>query len=83
LIALFHTGVGLTVHLRGRMWMYFLKRLHPPRLQTTQFGFASYTGLVAALLFLALLLVSNDVSLRSLGIKRWRLCSGLATSHLR
>ena len=72
LIALFHTGVGLTVHLRGRMWMYFLKRLHPPKLQTTQFGFANYTGLIAALLFLALLLVSNDVSLRSLGIKRWK-----------
>lgn len=71
-IALFHTGVGLTVHLRGRMWMYFLKGLHPPRLQTTQFGFANYTGLVAALLFLVLLLVSNDISLRSLGIKRWK-----------
>jgi sulfoxide reductase heme-binding subunit YedZ len=69
LIALFHTGVGLTVHLRGRMWMYFLKRLHPPRMQTTQFGFANYTGLIAALLLLALLLVSNNVSLRSLGLK--------------
>jgi sulfoxide reductase heme-binding subunit YedZ len=72
LIALFHTGVGLTVHLRGRMWMYFLKGLHPPRLQTTQFGFANYSGLIAALLLLALLVVSNDVSLRRLGIKRWK-----------
>lgn len=72
LIALFHTGVGLTVHLRGRMWMYFLKRLHPPVLQSTVFGFANYTGLIAAMLLLLLLLISNDVSLRNLGVRRWK-----------
>jgi sulfoxide reductase heme-binding subunit YedZ len=72
LVALFHTGVGLTVHLRGRMWMYFLKRLHPPVLQSTLFGFANYTGLIAAMLLLLLLLISNDVSLRNLGVKRWK-----------
>jgi sulfoxide reductase heme-binding subunit YedZ len=36
--AILHTIVGLTVHLRGRMWMYFFKGLHPLRLQDTQFG---------------------------------------------
>ena len=37
-LAIVHTAVGLTVHLRGRMWMYFFKRLHPPRLQSNAFG---------------------------------------------
>ncbi len=72
LLALFHTGFGLTVHLRGRMWMYFFKSLHPLTLQNTRFGFANYTGLVAALLFLMLLVISNDISLRSLGVSYWK-----------
>jgi sulfoxide reductase heme-binding subunit YedZ len=72
ILALFHTAVGLTVHLRGRMWMYFFKKLHPLVLQKTQFGFANYIGLIAALLFAGLLLLSNDLSLRSFGIQRWK-----------
>ena len=72
LLAVVHTGVGLTVHLRGRMWMYFLKRLHPIKLQNTAFGAANYTGLVAALLFVMLLVISNDLSLRGLGPRRWK-----------
>lgn len=72
ILALAHTGVGLTVHLRGRMWMYFFKRLHPLAIQNTKFGFANYVGLIAAFLFLLLLVISNDISLRSLGIGRWK-----------
>jgi sulfoxide reductase heme-binding subunit YedZ len=72
LLAVFHTCVGLTVHLRGRMWMYFLRRLHPPAIQNSTFGFANYTGLVAALLFAMLLAISNDWSLRSLGMHKWK-----------
>lgn len=72
MLALLHTGVGLTVHLRGRMWMYFVDRLHPLKLQETRFGFANYTGLGSALLFLILLAISNDFSLRHLGIPRWK-----------
>src|SRR5229473_8623406 len=71
-LAILHTAVGLTVHLRGRMWMYFFKSLHPLKLQNTQFGFANLVGLGAALLFLMLLVISNDVSLRALGIRRWK-----------
>lgn len=70
ILAILHTGIGLTVHLRGRMWMYFFKRLHP--LQDTQFGFANFTGLAAALLFLMLLAISNNLSLRALKTKRWK-----------
>jgi sulfoxide reductase heme-binding subunit YedZ len=54
ILAILHTVIGLTVHLRGRMWMYFFKQFHPLRLQNTQFGFANFTGLAAALLFLML-----------------------------
>ena len=70
--ALIHTAVGLSVHLRGRTWMYFFKKLHPLMLQNTRFGFANYAGLVAATLFAGLLLLSNDLSLRSLGLRRWK-----------
>lgn len=72
ILAILHTGVGLTVHLRGRMWMYFFKRLHPLELQNTQFGFANFAGIGAALLFVMLLVISNDISLRALGIGRWK-----------
>jgi sulfoxide reductase heme-binding subunit YedZ len=72
ILAIVHTGIGLTVHLRGRMWMYFFKALHPLHLQNTQFGFANFTGLAAALLFLMLLAISNDFSLRTLKANRWK-----------
>jgi len=88
LLALLHTGVGLTVHLRGRMWMYFLKQRHPLKLQTGLFGSANDLGLLSALLFLMLLVISNDLSLRSLGLQRWKSLQrwtyaavGLAIAH--
>lgn len=71
-LALVHTAVGLTVHLRGRMWMYFFKRLHPLHIQNNAFGAANYAGLAAALLFVMLLAISNDVSLRGMGTARWK-----------
>ncbi len=87
-LAIVHTGVGLTVHLRGRMWMYFVKRFHPLRIQNNQFGLANYTGLIAALLFLMLLIISNDLSLRKLGTNRWKglqryayVAAGLSVVH--
>jgi sulfoxide reductase heme-binding subunit YedZ len=72
MLAILHSAIGLTVHLRGRTWMYFFKRLHPVQLQTTQFGFANYTGLGAALFFLLLIAISNDLSLRAMKTKRWK-----------
>ncbi len=70
ILAIFHTIVGLNVHLRGRMWLYFVNDHH--RLRRDLFGFGNYTGLVAALLFLLLLTLSNDVSLRKLDPKKWK-----------
>jgi sulfoxide reductase heme-binding subunit YedZ len=65
-----HTAVGLNVHLRGRMWLYFVDaRRH---LRRDIFGFGNYTGAIAALVLVLLLALSNDVSLRKLGPERWK-----------
>jgi methionine sulfoxide reductase heme-binding subunit len=72
LLATLHTIVGLTVHLRGRMWMYFVKVLHPLRVQVSLFGLANYLGAVAMLVLLLLMLISNDLSVRRLGTARWK-----------
>jgi sulfoxide reductase heme-binding subunit YedZ len=72
ILALLHTSIGLTVHLRGRMWMYFLKQVHPLKLQNTRFGLANYMGLVAAILFVMLLALSNNFSLRFLTTRKWK-----------
>jgi methionine sulfoxide reductase heme-binding subunit len=89
---LFHTGVGQFVHLRGRPWLYYLydisreKHLLPFRHDV--FGFANDTGLLAALILLALLATSNDASLRKLGTPGWKslqrwnyACFGLTAAH--
>lgn len=72
ILAILHTAVGLTVHLRGRMWMYFFQHLHPLAIQNNKFGAANFLGLASALLFLLLLAISNDISLRALGLQRWK-----------
>jgi len=72
---LVHTAIGLTVHFRGRMHLYFFPEPGHPRiagLRTDLFGAANDTGLVAAVLLLLLALISNDVALRGLGVARWR-----------
>ncbi len=68
--ALVHTVVGLNVHLRGKMWLYFVDTSHHVRKDV--FGVGNYTGTIAAFVFVLLLALSNDVSLRTLGIDRWK-----------
>jgi methionine sulfoxide reductase heme-binding subunit len=70
-IGVAHVIVGLNVHLRGHMIDYFID---PKRgaLRIDRFGLANYTGLVAGLLLVMLLALSNDLSLRSLGTPRWK-----------
>src|SRR6267143_2946609 len=74
--ALVHTAFGLNVHLRGKMWLYFLDTHH--HLRRDAFGFGNYTGVVAALVFALLLALSNDVSFRRLGADRWKSLQRLA-----
>ena len=70
IMALLHTGIGLNVHLRGRPWLYFTDQHH--QLRHDLFGIGNDTGLLAALLFLLLLAISNDLSLRRLGTSTWK-----------
>ena len=65
-----HTVVGLNVHLRGRPWLYFVNEHHHVRHDL--FGFGNHTGLIAAVLFIILLIISNDAWLRRLGSRKWK-----------
>jgi sulfoxide reductase heme-binding subunit YedZ len=75
LVSLVHVGVGLTVHLRGEMRDYFLAPAEsnaamPIRLDA--FGVANHLGLIAGLVLLGLLALSNDRMLGRLGAARWK-----------
>src|SRR6185369_16003114 len=70
-----HLVIGLQVHAPGRMRTYFVypaeqARLFPLRLDS--FGWANHLGLLAGLLLVLLLVLSNDWSLRRLGPRRWK-----------
>lgn len=74
-VGLLHTVVGLTVHLRGRMYLYFVPdpTTHPVLpIRFDAFGGANYLGTISAIILLLLLLLSNDISLRTLGTSRWK-----------
>lgn len=74
-LGLVHIGIGLTVHLRGRMHLYFLP---PPEagarfpLRTDAFGGANHLGVIAGLVLAVLLALSSDRALRRLGPKTWK-----------
>jgi methionine sulfoxide reductase heme-binding subunit len=74
-VGLAHVVVGVQVHFRGRMWMYFVREVEETAelvLRTDLFGFANYTGLLATFVLLLLLALSNDFSLRHLKAARWK-----------
>jgi len=62
------------VHFAGKFWKYFLypDGDHAIPLRHDLFGFANWTGLAAGLLLVLLLGISNDLSLRTLGTRRWK-----------
>jgi sulfoxide reductase heme-binding subunit YedZ len=70
LLSVAHFVFGLQVHLKHR-WLYWLREgsLLP---RTDFFGFANHTGLVATLIAVLLLVLSNDYYLRRLGTVRWK-----------
>ena len=70
IMAVLHTAIGLNVHLRGRPWLYFVDQHN--RIRHDLFGFGNDTGLIAALIFLLLLAISNDLALRRLGTRKWK-----------
>jgi len=90
---LFHTSLGQFVHLRGRPWLYYIYEDwqghgHWQPFRHDMFGFNNDTGLLAALVLLALLATSNDASLRKLGTPGWKklqrwnyACFALTAAH--
>ncbi|MEI7791423.1 MAG: hypothetical protein WCJ15_09640 [Alphaproteobacteria bacterium] len=75
ILGVLHAGVGQCVHLRGRPWLYYVYEKaneHLLPIRHDMFGFANFTGLFAALILLALLVTSNDASLRKLGLPGWK-----------
>lgn len=92
ILGLFHTGVGQFVHMAGRFWLYYLydnwRKAHIQPFRHDIFGFSNDTGLMAALVLLALLATSNDASLRWLGTPGWKslqrwnyACFALTAAH--
>jgi len=74
MIGIAHVVVGIQVHM-GNIWLYFVKAVDGADaylLRRDLFGFANYTGLIAAVVLTLLLLLSNDLSLRLLKPKRWK-----------
>ena len=74
IFGLAHVVTGLQVHFAGQFWKYFLypDGDHAIPLRHDLFGFANWTGLAAGLLLVLLLAISNDLSLRRLGTRRWK-----------
>lgn len=69
LVSLAHFIFGWNVHQKHR-WHYFFTE--DWSLRSDIFGFANYTGLLATLIVVVLLAISNDFSLRRLKAKRWK-----------
>ncbi len=69
LLAIAHTLVGLNVHMKN--WtQYFVDDAGSPR--TDFFGLANYLGVLAAVIVIALLATSNDLSLKILKSRSWK-----------
>jgi sulfoxide reductase heme-binding subunit YedZ len=69
-----HTIAGLQVHMGGDLRRYFLAGAEgiPLTRSTVAFVTANYLGLSAALVLLLLMLLSNDIALRKLGVAKWK-----------
>ncbi len=65
-----HVITGLRVHLGGQIEYYFFNE--QGGIRTDLFGVSNYTGLIGTLILLALLVISNDLSMRLLKGKRWK-----------
>jgi methionine sulfoxide reductase heme-binding subunit len=75
-LAVAHVVTGLQVHMGGDMLRYFIYRPPEPApaipIRIDPFGITNWTGLVATLVLVFLVMISNDRSLRSLGASRWK-----------
>jgi len=91
ILAVVHTIVGLQVHMGGDFVRYFFQRQANGEVGAVRFdafGIANHLGLIAMLIIVVLLVISNNVSLRKLGPRRWKgiqryiyLAAGLVAVH--
>jgi sulfoxide reductase heme-binding subunit YedZ len=69
-----HVVFGLQLHQNGNIVMYFLEPSpHGYRLLRNLFGLSNDLGLIGTIIMVALLVISNDLSLHKLKGKRWKL----------
>lgn len=74
LTGLVHVIVGIQVHM-GNIWLYFFKAVEGDesfQFRDDLFGTANYTGLIAGVIMLMLLLISNDISMKALRPGKWK-----------
>lgn len=74
-VALVHVILGLQVHMGGDFIQYFFHRVRHGRvgaLRFDAFGITNHLGLIATLIFLVLLAISNNLAIRKLGPERWK-----------
>jgi len=72
-LAVLHSVVGLFVHFRGKPWLYFFQETENAlTIRIDNFGVANHTGLIAVILIILLLAISNDYSLRKLKTAKWK-----------
>ena len=73
IIAVSHSITGLFVHMRGNMWQYFsVQTAFGYKIRLDGFGIANYTGLLSALLVVALIVTSNDYFIVKLRATKWK-----------
>jgi sulfoxide reductase heme-binding subunit YedZ len=72
LLAIAHTAIALKAHIANGIAPNFLPSPAPIDKLPVAFIVANNVGLVAVLLLTAILLISNDSSLRRLGATRWK-----------
>ena len=75
ILGLVHVVAGIQVHMGGKIWPYFFPgpeaRFNFP-LRLDWFGLTNYMGLVATVILVMLLCLSNNASIRALGGTRWK-----------
>jgi len=75
MLSTIHTVLGLQVHMGGDLSRYFVPRQPAGRVTfdaAAAFVATNYIGLIAMVLLLVLLALSNDYALGRLGSRRWK-----------
>ncbi|VAW52944.1 hypothetical protein MNBD_GAMMA05-1884 [hydrothermal vent metagenome] len=75
LVSIAHVVFGLQRHFDGKIWRYFLSEPEKGQgliMRIDAFGLTNYVGLIATILCIVLLAISNNVSLKKLGAIQWK-----------